>query len=60
MHDGATLLNKDKHHAFGMQFADAKFRHNNAIALSFRKPLSHKANKVAELKEEACSEFFDK
>ena len=47
--DGATLLNKDKNQEFGMQFADAKFRHNNVIAFKFRKPLSHKAEKVAEL-----------
>ena len=42
-----------------MQFADAKFRHNDVIVLSFRKPLSHKAEKVAELVEEACTEHFD-
>ena len=29
VHDGVTLLNKDKHQSFGMQFADNKFRHNN-------------------------------
>ena len=58
-HDGAALLDKDKHRAFGMQFEDTKFRHNDVIALSFRKPLSHEANKVSELAEEACNEFFD-
>ena len=29
------------------------------IASSFRKPLSHKAEKVAELAEEECNECFD-
>ena len=42
-----------------MQFIDTKFRHNNVIASSFRKPLSHKADKVAELAAEACTECFD-
>ena len=41
-HDVATLLNKDKYQAFGMQFTDTKFGHNNVIASSFRKPLSYK------------------
>ena len=27
MHDGATLLNKDKHQAFGIQFSDTQFWH---------------------------------
>ena len=54
-YDSATLLNKDKHHALGIQFADSKFRHNNLIASLFRKPLSHKAEKIAELAEEACN-----
>ena len=36
-HDGATLLNKDNHQAFEMQFVDAKIRHNNTVILSFRK-----------------------
>ena len=58
-HDGAALRNKDKHQAFGIQFTDAKFRHNNLIELSFRRPLSHKAYKVAELVEEACNDDFD-
>ena len=59
MYDGTTLLNKDEYQAFGMQFADAKLRHNNVIALSFRKPLYHVAEKVAELAEESCNECFD-
>ena len=42
-----------------MQFIDAKFIHNNMIALSFRKPLSHKSEKVAVLEEEACNDQFD-
>ena len=32
-HDDATLLNKDKHQTFGIQFADSKFLHNNVITL---------------------------
>ena len=56
VHDGATLLNKDKYQALVMQFADVKFRHNNVIISSFRKPSSHKAEKVDELAEEACTE----
>ena len=52
MHDGANLLNKDKYQAYGIQFTDNKFRHNNAIALSFRKPVSHESDKVAQLAEE--------
>ena len=55
-HNSATLLNKDKHHDFGMQFIDAKCRHNNTVALSFRKPLTRKADKVAELVQESCLE----
>ena len=58
MHDGATLLNKDKHQAFGMQLIDTKSRHNDAIALSLRKIFSNKADKVAGLAEEACNECF--
>ena len=42
-----------------MQFSDAKIRHNYAITLSFVKPLSHEDEKVAELAEEACTEYFD-
>ena len=58
-HDGATLLNKDKHQAFVMQFSDNKLLHNNAITLLFRKPVSHESNKVAELAEESCHECFE-
>ena len=54
MHDGAALLDKDKYQAFGMQFTD-----NNAIALSFRKVVSHKSDKVAELAEEVFHEHFE-
>ena len=36
-----------------MQFIDYKFRHDDVIALSFRKLLCHKAQKLAELVEEA-------
>ena len=38
-HAGATLLNKDKYQAYGMQFTDNLFGHDNAIALSFRKKI---------------------
>ena len=58
-HDGDTLLNKDEHHACGMKFTDNRFRRDNAIALSFRKPLTHKADKVAQLAEEVCNEIFE-
>ena len=58
-HDSASLLNKDKHQAFRIKFADANFRYNDVIASSFRKTLSHKAGKVAELAEEACTKCFD-
>ena len=43
-----------------MQFVDTKFLCNNEISLSFRKPLTHKADKVAELVEEVFLEFFNK
>ena len=59
MYDGATLLNKDKHQAFGMKFTDNQFRHDNAIAFSFRKPLIHKADKVSHLVEEVFNEIFE-
>ena len=55
MYDGTALLNKVEHQAFGMQFADTKFHHINVIASSFRNPLSHEAEKVAELAEEGCN-----
>ena len=41
-----------------MQFADAKFHHNDAIEFSFVKKLSHKDEKVSEVAEEACTEHF--
>ena len=59
MHDRATLPNKDKYQAFGMKFSDNKFQHNNAIVLSFRKPVSHKFDKVAALAEEVFHECFE-
>ena len=58
-HDGATLLNELKHQAFGMQFEDAKIRCNNSMSLSFRKPLTHKADEVAKVVEEGCLECFN-
>ena len=42
----------------GMQFADKDFKNNDAIASSFRKNITHKADKVAELAEKACYETF--
>ena len=42
-----------------MQFADDQFRHKHSIALSFRKSLSYKADKVAQLAEEVCQEHFE-
>ena len=59
MHDDVTLLNKDKNQACRMKFTDNNFRHNDAIALSFRKPLSHASDKVAQLAEEVCQEHFE-
>ena len=58
VHYGTTLMNKEKHQAFAMHFEDNKFRHDDAIALSFRITFSHKAGKVAELAEEVCHECF--
>ena len=59
VHDGTTLMNKEKYQAFAMQFADNKFQHNNAIEFYFRTPSSHKADKVAKTVEEVCHEWFD-
>ena len=42
-----------------MQFADKQFKHNNEIASSFRKPVSCKSDRIAELAEEICDEMFD-
>ena len=58
MHDGATLKSEDNHQAMCMQFADKDCKHNNAIALAFRKLVTHKADDVAMLAKEACQEFF--
>ena len=52
MRDGSTLKNKDKHQAFGVQLSDKQFKHNNSITLSFKKHVSHEADKVAELAED--------
>ena len=54
----SNIKNKDKHQAFSMQFSDKQFEHDTAIALSFRKPISHEANKVSQLAEEICDEMF--
>ena len=53
-HNGAVSLNGHKHQAFGMQFAENKFRHNDTITLSFSKLVSHESNDTAELGEEVC------
>ena len=42
-----------------MQFSEKDFKHENAIALSFRKPITHKADEVAELAQKSCCETFD-
>ena len=42
----------------GMQFADKDLKHNNVIALAFRKPVSHKADNVATLAKEIILECF--
>ena len=59
VHDGATLLNKDKYQAFGMQFTDNQFRHNNETSLCFRKPLTHEADMVAQLVQDISNEMFE-
>ena len=59
VHDGSTLFNKDKYQAFGMKFTDTQFRHNDAIILSFRKPLTRKTDKVAQLEEEVCNDILN-
>ena len=41
-----------------MQFTDEQFKHDNAIASSFRKNISHKVDKVSELAEEICDGMF--
>ena len=55
-YDSTSSLNTDKNQAFGIQFADNKFRNNNMIVLSFRKLASHKSDKIAELVEIVCHE----
>jgi len=57
-HDRATLKNEDKYQSMGMQFADKEHKHNNAIALSFRKLESHTSDKVAELGQEVINKTF--
>ena len=42
-----------------MKFTDKQFKHSNAMSLSFRNPISHKADRIAELDEENCDEMFD-
>ena len=53
------MLNKDKNQAYRIQFTDKKIRHNNAIASSFRKPVSHESDEIAQLAEEVCQEHFE-
>ena len=57
--DGATLKNKENCQAFGVQFTGKELKYNDAIASSFRKPTSNKADRIAELAEEMCDEVFD-
>ena len=52
-------MNKEKYQSFPIQFADNKFRHDSAIALSIKMLSSHKTDKAAELAEELCDECFD-
>ena len=42
-----------------MKFTDKQFKNDKVVALSFRKPIYHEADKVAELAEEMCDEIFD-
>ena len=58
MHNGATFLNKHKHQVCGMQFVDNKIRHNDAILLPFRKPVSREYDKVAQLAKEVLQKNF--
>ena len=58
VHDGATLKNKDKCQAMGVQFAGKHCEHNNVIALLFRKLDTHASGKVSELAQKACNEIF--
>ena len=39
-----------------MKFTDKQFKNDKVVALSFRKPIYHEADKVAELAEEICDE----
>ena len=41
-----------------MQFSDKDGKHDNIVALAFRKPVSHKANDVATSSKEIVLEFF--
>ena len=59
MYDGPALLNKVKCQAYRMLFTDKTFRYNDAIALSFRKHVSHESDKIAQLVEEVCQEYFE-
>ena len=41
-----------------MHFADKEHKHDNAIALTFRKLYSHTSDELAELGQEACNKTF--
>ena len=60
LYDGCALVSKEKYQYFRIQFEYRRFRHNNDLALSFRKVLSSKSDKVTELAEGACTEVLDK
>ena len=42
----------------GMQFSDKNGKHDNVIALAFRKIVAHEAGNVATLAKEVIKEFF--
>ena len=57
--DGDASLNKDKHQAFGMQFTDNQFRHNNVISSFFGNPITHKADVAAQLVHDLSNETLE-
>lgn len=59
INDGATLNNKHKNQALGMQFPDRRFSCNHVVALWFRKVTSSTAEKVAELAKDVALELTD-
>ena len=53
-------MGKEKCQDFEIQFADRRFCHRNVLALLFRKALSRKCDKFAELVEDSCIQVLDK